>query len=38
METVFIPGKVIIIPPQVPPTGRGKTSEAPPLCGILSKD
>ncbi|MPC47554.1 hypothetical protein E2C01_041303 [Portunus trituberculatus] len=27
-ETVIIPRKISIIPPQVPPTGRGKTPEA----------
>ncbi|MPC09806.1 hypothetical protein E2C01_002424 [Portunus trituberculatus] len=30
-ETVIIPGKISIIPPKVPPTGKGKTPKAPPL-------
>ncbi|MPC16167.1 hypothetical protein E2C01_008987 [Portunus trituberculatus] len=30
-ETVIIPGKISIILPEVPPTGRGKTPEAPPF-------
>ncbi|MPC22555.1 hypothetical protein E2C01_015572 [Portunus trituberculatus] len=37
-ETVIIPGKISIIPPQVPPTGRGKTLEVPPFWGILRRD
>ncbi|MPD02098.1 hypothetical protein E2C01_097656 [Portunus trituberculatus] len=32
-ETVIIPGKICIIPPQVPTTGRDKTPEAPPFWG-----
>ncbi|MPC65566.1 hypothetical protein E2C01_059704 [Portunus trituberculatus] len=30
---LIIPGKISIIPLQVPPTGRGKTPQAPPLLG-----
>ncbi|MPC99726.1 hypothetical protein E2C01_095157 [Portunus trituberculatus] len=38
-EAVIIPGKLSIIPPQVPHLhGRAKTPEAPPLLGILRKD
>ncbi|MPC23569.1 hypothetical protein E2C01_016626 [Portunus trituberculatus] len=33
MDTVIIPGKISIISPQVPPTGRGKAPEAPPPWG-----
>ncbi|MPC49946.1 hypothetical protein E2C01_043761 [Portunus trituberculatus] len=32
-ETVIIPGKISIISPQVLPSGRGKTPEAPPFLG-----
>ncbi|MPC37016.1 hypothetical protein E2C01_030487 [Portunus trituberculatus] len=38
METVIIPGKISIIPPLVPPTGRGKIPEAPPCWGILGRN
>ncbi|MPC44961.1 hypothetical protein E2C01_038643 [Portunus trituberculatus] len=34
-ETVIIIWKISIIPPQVPPTYRGKTAEVPLLWGIL---
>ncbi|MPC14727.1 hypothetical protein E2C01_007497 [Portunus trituberculatus] len=37
-ETVIIPGKISIIPPQVPPTGRGKMAEAPAFWGILRRN
>ncbi|MPC51015.1 hypothetical protein E2C01_044851 [Portunus trituberculatus] len=37
-ETVLIPGKISIVSPQVLPTGRGKTPEAPLLREILGKD
>ncbi|MPD01478.1 hypothetical protein E2C01_097010 [Portunus trituberculatus] len=37
METVIIPGKISIIPPWMPPSGRGKMPEAPPFWGILRK-
>ncbi|MPC69189.1 hypothetical protein E2C01_063404 [Portunus trituberculatus] len=36
-ETVNIPGKISIIPPQVPATSRGETPEVPPLWGILRR-
>ncbi|MPC96589.1 hypothetical protein E2C01_091855 [Portunus trituberculatus] len=37
-ETVIIPGKITIPPPQVPPSGIGKTPEAPPLWEILRRN
>ncbi|MPC69950.1 hypothetical protein E2C01_064182 [Portunus trituberculatus] len=37
-KTVIIQGKISIIPPQVPPSSRGKTPEAPSLWGILWRD
>ncbi|MPC38376.1 hypothetical protein E2C01_031882 [Portunus trituberculatus] len=37
-ETVIIPGKISKIPPQVPPTGRGKMPEVPLLLGVLRRD
>ncbi|MPC40303.1 hypothetical protein E2C01_033858 [Portunus trituberculatus] len=37
-ETVIIPGKIRIIPPQVPPNGKGKIPQAPLLWGILRRD
>ncbi|MPC55805.1 hypothetical protein E2C01_049749 [Portunus trituberculatus] len=38
MEILIIPGKIAIIPPQVPRSGRGKTPETSPLWQILRKD
>ena len=37
-QTEIIPGKISIVPPQIPTIGRRKTPEAPPLLGILSID
>ncbi|MPC42009.1 hypothetical protein E2C01_035621 [Portunus trituberculatus] len=37
-KTVIIPGKISIIPPQVPQTGIGRTQEAPLLWRILKRD
>ncbi|MPC48460.1 hypothetical protein E2C01_042233 [Portunus trituberculatus] len=37
-EAVIIPGKISIIPPQFPQTGRGKTSKAPLFWGILRRN
>ncbi|MPC98892.1 hypothetical protein E2C01_094278 [Portunus trituberculatus] len=38
METVIIPRKISIIPPQVPPPGISKMPDAPPLWEILRRD
>ncbi|MPD03755.1 hypothetical protein E2C01_099406 [Portunus trituberculatus] len=38
MEPEIIPGKISIIPPQVPPNGRGKTPEARSHWEILWRD